>query len=72
MLLAERALHGQLLFIHSEMTSSGGQASNERTRWVGVGDCMSAGCIKLSPGDIKSLFATLEKNGWPKPLTVVN
>ncbi|TQE21986.1 peptidoglycan-binding protein [Streptomyces ipomoeae] len=60
------------LFIHSEMTSSGGQGSTEARRWDGVNDYKSNGCIKLHPNDIKSLFKVLDKNGWPKSLTVVN
>jgi peptidoglycan hydrolase-like protein with peptidoglycan-binding domain len=60
------------LFIHSEMTSSGGQGSTEARRWDGVNDYKSNGCIKRHPNDIKSLFKVLDKNGWPKSLTVVN
>jgi len=44
------------LFVHSEMTTSGGQNCNvERECWNGNGDYKSAGCIKLKPADIKSL-----------------
>ncbi|MGW7363238.1 hypothetical protein ACWGI8_07385 [Streptomyces sp. NPDC054841] len=45
------------LFIHSEMTRSGGQGSVESQRWTNrnPNDYLSQGCIKLSPTDIKSL-----------------
>ncbi|GHG53311.1 L,D-transpeptidase [Streptomyces griseocarneus] len=63
------------LFIHSEMTRAGGQGSQagpEGLRWDGAGDYASHGCVKLSPQDIKSLFRTLDRNGWPTTLRVVN
>ncbi|MBO0654085.1 L,D-transpeptidase [Streptomyces triculaminicus] len=60
------------LFIHSEMTRSGGQGGPEGQRWDGVGDYSSHGCVKLSPQDIKSLFLTLDRIGWPTTLRVVN
>jgi hypothetical protein len=42
------------LFIHSEMTPSGGQNPNvESERWDGRSDYKSLGCIKLRPQDIK-------------------
>jgi hypothetical protein len=43
------------LFIHSEMTKSGGQGNTEPTRWDGNSDFKSNGCIKMRPADIKSL-----------------
>lgn len=50
------------LFIHSEMTRSGGQNPNvESQRWDGNGDYKSNGCIKLKPADIKSLASYYEK-----------
>ncbi|MFE0349509.1 hypothetical protein [Streptomyces griseoluteus] len=50
------------LFIHSEMTRSGGQNSRvESQRWDGNGDYKSNGCIKLKPADIKSFAASYQK-----------
>ncbi|MVO88070.1 L,D-transpeptidase family protein [Streptomyces sp. p1417] len=60
------------LFIHSEMTRNGGQGATEPTRWDGPSDYKSNGCIKLRPSDIKNLFATADRRGWPTKLTVVN
>ncbi|MEU2130101.1 L,D-transpeptidase [Streptomyces sp. NPDC018352] len=59
------------LFIHSEMTRTGGQGSTESRRWDGVGDYKSAGCIKLAPEDIKKLFRNLDRGAAPKHLVVV-
>ncbi|MFE4369089.1 L,D-transpeptidase [Streptomyces sp. NPDC056835] len=59
------------LFIHSEMTRSGGQGGTESRRWDGTGDYKSNGCIKMRPEDIKKLFRNLNRNGWPKSLQVV-
>ncbi|MEU2671647.1 L,D-transpeptidase [Streptomyces sp. NPDC007164] len=59
------------LFIHSEMTRTGGQGSTESRRWDGVGDYKSAGCIKLAPEDIKKLFRNLGRGAAPKRLVVV-
>jgi hypothetical protein len=45
------------LFVHSEMTSSGGQScptsGDDPFCWEGNGDYKSEGCIKLKPADIK-------------------
>lgn len=42
------------LFIHSEMTPSGGQnCAVEPECWNGNGDYLSAGCVKVRPGHIK-------------------
>lgn len=45
------------LFIHSEMTRSGGQScpssGDDPQCWEGNGDFRSAGCIKLRPADVK-------------------
>lgn len=60
------------LFIHSEMTRSGGQGSTEPTRWDGVGDYKSAGCIKMSPTDIKKLYERARSVGFPTKLVVTN
>ncbi|MFI9202299.1 L,D-transpeptidase [Streptomyces sp. NPDC053048] len=60
------------LFIHSEMTRGGGQGAAEDRRWDGDADYTSHGCVKLSPRDIKSLYRTLDRNGWPATLRVVN
>ncbi|MDH6223084.1 MULTISPECIES: L,D-transpeptidase family protein [Streptomyces] len=58
------------LFIHSEMTRSGGQNRNvESQRWDGNGDYKSNGCIKLKPADIKSL-ASHYKRYHPASRTV--
>ncbi|WP_200307618.1 L,D-transpeptidase [Streptomyces adelaidensis] len=60
------------LFIHSEMTRNGGQGSTEPTRWDGVGDYKSAGCIKMHPKDIKELYKRAKAVGFPKKLVVTN
>lgn len=59
------------LFIHSEMTRTGGQGQPESQRWDGTGDYKSQGCIKLAPQDIKKLFAVLDGGPAPSGLTVV-
>ncbi|MEU0742932.1 L,D-transpeptidase [Streptomyces sp. NPDC006134] len=59
------------LFIHSEMTRTGGQGRPENQRWDGPADYRSQGCIKLSPADIKKLFAVLADGPAPRRLTVV-
>ncbi|OYP10467.1 hypothetical protein CFC35_40395 [Streptomyces sp. FBKL.4005] len=59
------------LFIHSEMTRSGGQGRTESRRWDGPSDYASQGCIKLAPGDIKRLFTVLADGPAPRRLTVV-
>ncbi|MGW9115787.1 L,D-transpeptidase family protein [Streptomyces sp. NPDC055663] len=59
------------LFIHSEMTRTGGQGSTESRRWDGVGDYKSAGCIKLAPEDTKKLFRNLDRGAAPRHLVVV-
>ncbi|MFG2333966.1 L,D-transpeptidase [Streptomyces sp. NPDC048604] len=59
------------LFIHSEMTRSGGQGRKESQRWDGVNDYKSAGCIKLEHNDIKKLFRNLSRYPAPTRLTVV-
>jgi lipoprotein-anchoring transpeptidase ErfK/SrfK len=58
------------LFIHSEMTRTGGQGNIESQRWNGVNDYKSAGCIKLSPQDIKKLYRVLGQGTAPRQLTV--
>ncbi|MEU2185173.1 L,D-transpeptidase [Streptomyces thermolilacinus] len=58
------------LFIHSEMTRDGGRGKPEGQRWDGVNDYKSAGCVKLSPQDIKKLFRVLGQGSAPKRLTV--
>jgi hypothetical protein len=49
------------LFVHSEMTSSGGQycptSKDDPQCWEGAGDYSSEGCIKLSPADVKAAAA---------------
>lgn len=60
------------LFIHSEMTHSGGQGSTEPFRWDGPSDYKSSGCIKLKPAHIKNLFSTADSRGWPTKLKVVS
>ncbi|MEU2180485.1 L,D-transpeptidase [Streptomyces thermolilacinus] len=64
------------LFIHSEMTSKGGQGSKNGNdspwRWDGDRDYKSLGCIKLKPTDIKDLFSQANSKGWPKTLKVVS
>ncbi|CAL9612889.1 hypothetical protein SUDANB6_05685 [Streptomyces sp. enrichment culture] len=59
------------LFIHSEMTRTGGQGQPENQRWDGSSDYRSEGCIKLSPNDIKKLFTVLAGGTAPRRLTVV-
>jgi hypothetical protein len=59
------------LFIHSEMTRTGGHGRPESQRWDGPGDYKSHGCIKLAPDDIKKLFAVLADGPAPHRLTVV-
>ncbi|WP_086693819.1 L,D-transpeptidase family protein [Streptomyces recifensis] len=49
------------LFIHSNMTKDG------ESRW---GSYKSNGCIKLTPADIKNLFARLNQAHWPRNLTL--
>ncbi|MGW2650634.1 hypothetical protein ACWC2T_38555 [Streptomyces sp. NPDC001393] len=58
------------LFIHSEMTKNGTQGGSEPTRWDGDSDYKSFGCLKLTPANIKDLFARLNKAGWPKNLVL--
>jgi lipoprotein-anchoring transpeptidase ErfK/SrfK len=62
------------LFIHSEMTASGGQGSTEPRRWTdkNPNDFLSNGCIKMRPEEIKKLFRLLDRIGWPKTLKVVS
>ncbi|MFJ1610732.1 peptidoglycan-binding protein [Streptomyces sp. NPDC088253] len=62
------------LFIHSEMTRTGGQGSGEHQKWTerNPNDFYSNGCIKLRPNDIKSMFRLLDQIGWPKSLKVVS
>ncbi|MEU6376714.1 L,D-transpeptidase [Streptomyces sp. NPDC046909] len=60
------------LFIHSEMTKNGGQGTTEPTRWDGNSDYKSAGCIKLKPADIKSLYTKAKNVGFPTSLKVVS
>ncbi|QFZ78360.1 L,D-transpeptidase family protein [Streptomyces fagopyri] len=64
------------LFIHSEMTRAGGQApavpgKDVRQRWDHDYDYESAGCIKLTPGNIKKLFRNLARFPLPTKLTVI-
>ncbi|MFD7630328.1 L,D-transpeptidase family protein [Streptomyces sp. NPDC059851] len=66
----KKAVKRDALFIHSEMTRTGGQGSAEETKWDGDGDYKSLGCIKLRPEHIKDLFSRLEKAHWPKDLTL--
>ncbi|MFF4650038.1 hypothetical protein [Streptomyces sp. NPDC001380] len=50
------------LFVHSEMTRTGGQNSRvESQRWDGNGDYRSNGCIKLKPADVKALASYFQK-----------
>ncbi|MEU0335825.1 peptidoglycan-binding protein [Streptomyces sp. NPDC006193] len=56
----QRAVTRGDLFIHSNMTKDGA------SRWRG--SYKSEGCIKLSPPDIKNLFAHLNKAHWPSNL----
>ncbi|MEU2154626.1 hypothetical protein ABZ532_06320 [Streptomyces sp. NPDC019396] len=51
------------LFIHSEMTRTGGQGSTESQRWTNSNpnDYLSQGCIKLNPADIKALAAQYQQ-----------
>ncbi|PCG82320.1 hypothetical protein CIB93_30575 [Streptomyces sp. WZ.A104] len=62
------------LFIHSEMKSNGKQGPKKGKdspwRWEGNHDYKSAGCIKLKPAHIKTLFNRATANGWPKTLKV--
>ncbi|MER6481393.1 peptidoglycan-binding protein [Streptomyces filamentosus] len=63
------------LFIHSEMTRTGGQGKDtpgrdDSTRWENTNDYKSLGCIKLTPTDIKDLFQHLNRAHWPKNLTL--
>ncbi|MEU4211048.1 L,D-transpeptidase [Streptomyces sp. NPDC026206] len=60
------------LFIHSEMTRAGGRGGPENQRWDGASDYNSHGCVKLRPQDIKKLFRSLDRNGWPTTLKVVH
>ncbi|MFJ5233153.1 peptidoglycan-binding protein [Kitasatospora sp. NPDC088391] len=58
------------LYIHSEMRSDGTQAPDtphhdDPWRWDGDTDYKSAGCIKLSPENIKDLFNRLDQAKWP-------
>lgn len=63
------------LFIHSEMTVSGGQKCTSKpddpTCWEGNGDYKSAGCIKLKPADVKAA-ATYWKIAYKPGKTVKN
>ncbi|MEV6248877.1 peptidoglycan-binding protein [Streptomyces sp. NPDC051742] len=63
------------LFIHSEMTRTGGQGEDDPNRddsdrWENADDYKSLGCIKLTPTDIKDLFKRLDQARWPKNLTL--
>ncbi|MFD7868131.1 peptidoglycan-binding protein [Streptomyces sp. NPDC059783] len=63
------------LFIHSEMTRTGGQGKDtpnrdDADRWEGANDYKSLGCIKLAPADIKDLFKRLDQARWPKNLAL--
>lgn len=63
------------LFIHSEMTRTGGQGKDnpnrdDSDRWGDANDYKSLGCIKLAPADIKDLFKRLDQARWPKNLTL--
>jgi len=60
------------LFIHSEMKRDGNQGSTEPTRWDGNSDYKSAGCIKLKPSDIRSVYKTAKSVGFPRTLKVVS
>jgi lipoprotein-anchoring transpeptidase ErfK/SrfK len=65
------------LFIHSEMTRTGGQGANtpgkdDADRWEGNNDYKSAGCIKMSPTDIKKLYEQARRVGFPTKLVVTN
>jgi hypothetical protein len=58
------------------MTRTGGQApavpgTDVPQRWDKDYDYESAGCIKLTPGDIKKLFRNLERYPRPTRLTVI-
>lgn len=60
------------LFIHSEMTRTGGQDCRSEPRcWNGDGDYKSNGCIKLKPADIKAA-ASLYKRYYPENRTRSN
>jgi hypothetical protein len=62
------------LFIHSEMTTAGGQSCKKGvdliTCWEGNNDYKSNGCIKLKPADVKTLADYLVK--FPTRLHVVS
>ncbi|MEV4432986.1 L,D-transpeptidase [Streptomyces sp. NPDC049585] len=58
------------LFVHSEMTRTGGRGRAENQRWDGPADYTSHGCVKLSPADIKELYRILDRDGWPGTLRV--
>ncbi|MEV4191258.1 peptidoglycan-binding domain-containing protein [Streptomyces toxytricini] len=64
------------MFIHSEMLANGSQAidvpfkDDDVWRWNGDMDYKSNGCIKLTPADIKDLFARLDQAHWPTNLTL--
>ncbi|AZQ74854.1 murein L,D-transpeptidase [Streptomyces luteoverticillatus] len=58
------------LFIHSQMTRSGGQGRGGYQRWDGPADYTSHGCVKLRPADIKELYRILDRHGWPTTLRV--
>ncbi|MEU5048872.1 L,D-transpeptidase [Streptomyces sp. NPDC021096] len=60
------------LFIHSEMTRDGGSGGPENQRWDGESDYTSHGCVKLRPQDIKELYRSLDRDGWPATLKVVH
>ncbi|MFE7775843.1 hypothetical protein ACFU5O_18450 [Streptomyces sp. NPDC057445] len=51
------------LFIHSEMTRTGGQGGIESQRWTdrNPNDYLSQGCIKLNPTDVKALAAQYQQ-----------
>ncbi|WP_190127502.1 L,D-transpeptidase [Streptomyces mashuensis] len=59
------------LFVHSEMKPDGTQGTTEPQRWDGPSDYRSEGCVKLRPQDIKDLFTTASRTGWPTTLDVV-
>ncbi|MEV6121063.1 L,D-transpeptidase family protein [Streptomyces sp. NPDC052077] len=59
------------LFVHSEMKPNGKQGTIESERWDGPNDYYSNGCVKLTPGDIKDLFAKAKRYGWPTTMYVV-
>lgn len=55
------------LFIHSEMTRTGGQGTAESQRWTNSNpnDYLSAGCIKLNPTDIKAFASSWQQYHQP-------